>query len=104
MTIAIHNRQVYDDLRHLGASPKYLYRSVRGQISKVFGVPAVIGTSLIYTLYFIIMYFNDKLLTQMEVAGLLNCLLVLAGLSAVLWGFYRFTLHKVCRMLNVRKA
>lgn len=104
MTIAIYNRQVYDDLRHLGASQNYLYRSVREQISKVFGVPAVVGTVLIYTLYSIIMYFNDNLLTQMEIAGLLNCLLVVAGLSAVLWGFYRYTLHKVCRMLNIKKA
>lgn len=104
MTIAINNRQVYVDLKHLGAGPNYLYHSVRGQISRVFGVPAVVGVVMSYSLYFMIMYFNDLLLTPMEIAGLLNCLLVAAGLSALLWGFYRYTLLKVCRILDVRKA
>lgn len=104
MTIAINNRQVYDDLKHLGAGPNYLYHSVRGQVSKVFGVPALVGTVMIYVLYVMIMYFNDQLLTPTEMTGLMNCLLVVAGLSTLLWGFYRYTLRKVCKMLNVKKA
>jgi len=104
LTIALNNRQVYDDLKHLGATPNYLYRSIRGQITKVYGVPAVVGTSMIFVLYTMIMFFNDNRLTQSEISGLLNCLLLIAALSALLWCFYRFTLHKVCRMLDVKKA
>ncbi len=102
LTIAISNHQVYDDLRHLGASPDYLYSSIRGQISKVYGVPAVVGTSLIYVLYAMIMYFNDCMLSPSEISGLIKCLFVTAVMSAIIWAFYRFTLHKVCQMLDVK--
>lgn len=104
LTIAMNNRQVYEDLRHLGAIPQYLYRSVRGQISKVFGVPGFVGTALIYIFYVMIMFFNDNRLTQSEISGLINCLFVVLGTSALIWVFYRFTLHKVCGMLNVKAA
>ncbi|BAK97918.1 putative ABC transporter permease protein [Oscillibacter valericigenes Sjm18-20] len=104
LTIAINNRQVYEDLRHLGATPQYLYRSVRGQISKVFGVPAFIGTSLIYIFYIMILFFNDNRMTKSEISGLINCLFVVLGMSAVIWAFYRFTLRKVCGMLKVNAS
>ena len=104
LTIAINNHQVYEDLRHLGATPQYLYRSVRGQISKVFGVPGFVGTALIYIFYGMILFFNDNRMTQSEISGLINCLFVVLGMSAVLWAFYRFTLHKVCGMLNVKAS
>ncbi len=102
MTIAINNRQVFEDLKRLGASPHYLYVTVRGQITKVFGVPGVVGTTMIYVLYAMIMYFNDNKLTQSETAGLMNCLLLVTAMSILLWGFYRFTLKRVLSMLAVR--
>ncbi|MGE4483667.1 MAG: FtsX-like permease family protein [Oscillospiraceae bacterium] len=104
LTIAINNRQVYEDLRHLGATPQYLYRSVRGQISKVFGVPGFVGTLLIYIFYSMIMFFNDSRMTPSEISGMINCLCVVLGMSAVIWAFYRFTLNKVCGMLNVKAS
>ncbi len=42
MTIALTNRQVYEDLRHLGASRAYLQDLVRGQVSRVFFVPGLV--------------------------------------------------------------
>ncbi len=43
MTIGMTNARVYDDLRHLGAPRSYLYRSVKGQVSRVFRVPILVG-------------------------------------------------------------
>ena len=102
MTIALTNRQVYEDMRKLGAPNAYLFRSVRGQVSRVFLVPALVGTSLIYAFYTMIMFFNDNRLTAQELAGMAMCLLVVAGISALCYLFYRLTLHKVCQSLNVR--
>ena len=102
MTIALTNRQVYEDMRKLGAPNAYLFRSVRGQVSRVFLVPALVGTSLIYAFYTMIMFFNDNRLTAQELAGMAMCLLVVAGISALFYLFYRLTLHKVCQSLNVR--
>lgn len=101
MTIALTNRQVYDDLRHLGAPRAYLYRSVRSQVKRVFLVPAVTGTALIYAFYAMIMYFNDDRITDTEIAGMTACLGVIAAVSALLYGVYRLTLKKVCRTLAV---
>ena len=101
LTIAQNNQQVYDDLRHLGASGNYLYRSVRGQITKVFGVPALVGTSLMFAFYAMIMYLNDNMFTESEIVGLGNCLIVIVVMSGIIWGFYRYTFKKVCKILNI---
>lgn len=101
MTIAMNNRQVYDDLRHLGAAPDYLYRSVKGQISKTFGAPALLGTLLIFSYFVMILYFNDGRFTQSELYALLVCLGVVLVMSLILWVFYRFTLRRVCEMLHI---
>ena len=47
MTLALASAQVYEDLRKLGASGAYLRRCIRGQLSRVWGVPIAIGTVLI---------------------------------------------------------
>ena len=102
MTIALTSRQVYDDMRKLGAPNAYLYASVRGQVSRVFLVPALTGTGLIYGFYAMIMYFNDNRLTLQELAGMAVCLAVVAAVSALFYGVYRFTLRSVCRSLKVK--
>lgn len=104
MTLAMTNRQVYDDLRHLGAPNRYLYRSVRSQVKRVFQVPILTGTGLIYAFYAMIMYFNDHRLTVNEVAGLGACLLLIAAVCALLYGVYRMTLRSVCRALGIRRS
>ena len=103
MTIALTNARVYDDLRHLGASNAYLFRSVRGQISRVFLVPAVAGTGLIWAFYLMILYFNSDPygFTSAEVAGMGACLAVIAAVSALLYAVYRITRRSVCRALRI---
>ena len=101
MTIALTNRRVYEDLRHLGAPNAYLFRSVKGQVSKVFLVPAIVGTAIISAFYVMIMYFNDNRFTPGEVAGMGTCAAVIAVLSLVLYGVYRFTRRNVCRSLGI---
>ena len=101
MTIALLNRRVYDDLRHLGAPNACLFRSVQGQVSRVFLVPAVVGTAVIFAFYTMILYFNDDRFTPGEFAGMAACAVVLVGLSLVLYGVYRFTRRSVCRSLSI---
>lgn len=105
MTIALTNAPVYDDLRHLGAPGAYLYHSARSQVKRVFLVPTVVGTALIYAFYTLIMYFNGdpNAITSSEAAGMLVCLVVVAAISALLYGIYRLTLRQVCTVLRVRR-
>lgn len=102
MTIALTNRRVYDDLRHLGAPNAYLFRSVKGQVSRVFLVPAIVGTGVISAFYGMILYFNDNRFTPGELAGMGTCAAVAAALSLVLYGVYRVTRRSVCRSLKIK--
>lgn len=101
MTLALTNARVYDDLRHLGASNAYLFQTVRGQVSRVFLVPTVVGTAVISAFYGMILYFNDNRFTPGEFAGMGTCAAVILVLSAVLYGVYRFTRRRVCRVLGI---
>ncbi len=103
MTIALTNARVYDDLRHLGAPNAYLFRSVKRQVSRVFLVPAVVGTAIISAFYLMIMYFNDNRFTPGEFTGMAACAAVIAALSAVLYGVYRLTRRSVCQALRIRQ-
>lgn len=102
MTIAINGRQLYDDLRHLGASNTYLYRTVRSQMKRVFCTPAIIGTCIIYAFYIMIMFFNDNRLSGSELIGMAVCLLLIGAVSGMFYGVYRLTLKKVCAVLQIR--
>ena len=101
ITIAISNKKIHDDLRHLGASNDYLNNCAKSQVKKVFLVPIMTGTSLIYIFYSMIMFFNDNRLTLYEIAGLLVCLALIAIISFVLYLIYRLTLKKVCNILKI---
>lgn len=101
MTIALNNRRVYEDLGKLGASRAYLYASVRGQVSRVFTVPAITGTGVIYAFYAMIMYANDGRLSMSEIYGMGACLLLILGVSLLLYAVYRLTLRRVCRALDI---
>ena len=103
MTIALINRQVYDDLRHLGASRAYLRHSVRGQVKRVFFVPIAVGTAGILGLYLMILYFNGSPhgYTPNEIAGIAVCLVLIAVCSLMLYCIYRKTLKSVWRTLRI---
>ena len=102
LTIALTNRSVYDDLRHLGAPPDYLHHSATSQVRRVFLTPALFGTIVISAFYCMMMYFNDNQLTAGECYGLGLCGLVIAAVSALLWVVYRMTRRKVCSVLSLR--
>ena len=106
LTIGLTNARVYDDLRHLGAPRKYLYHSVKGQVSRVFRTPILVGTILIYAFYTLIMVGNGSPagISPSEGAGMLVCLSVIAVISLLLYGVYRLTLKKVCAVTIDRTA
>lgn len=103
MTIALTSARVYDDLRHLGAPNAYLFRAVRGQVSRVFLVPALTGTGLIWAFYMIILYFNGTPygFTGSELQGMATCGVVVAAVSALLYLVYRLTRGSVCHALHI---
>lgn len=101
LQLAMSNQQVYEDLRRLGAGRNYLYQSVKGQISRVWFVPILVGTLSIITFYTTILFFNDGMFSPGELVGMGYCGSIILVLSLLLFMFYRFTLKKVCSILKV---
>lgn len=102
-TLMLSNAWVYEDLRKLGASNLYLKKTAQGQIKRVFFSPILIGTILMLGFYTLILLANggDMVLDQNERMSLSVCLLVVAAMSAVFYGFYRFTLNKSWHTLHL---
>ena len=102
-TLMLSNAWVYEDLRKLGASNRYLKKTAQGQIKRVFFSPILIGTVLMLGFYTLILLANggDMVLDQNERMSLSVCLLVVAAMSAVFYGFYHFTLNKSWHTLHL---
>lgn len=102
MTLAINNKQVYEDLKRLGAGRDYLFATVKSQVSKVIVAPVVIGTVLIALLYVMILYMNDGgFFSKGEIAGLMSCMAVIGVISIGIYSFYHYNLRKVCSLLEI---
>lgn len=101
LTIAVSNQQMYDDLRHLGAKRDYLYRAIKGQVSKVLWIPIGIGTTGIYAFTFLLMYANSGGIDTGEWVSIAIDTGLVAVVSIILWVVYRITLGKVCKILGV---
>ena len=102
-TLMLSNAWIYEDLRKLGASNRYLKKTAQGQIKRVFFSPILIGTVLMLGFYTLILLANggDMVLDQNERMSLSVCLLVVAAMSTVFYGFYRFTLNKSWHTLHL---
>lgn len=103
MTLVMTNAWVYEDLRKLGASNAYLRKTARGQISRVFKAPIIVGTLLIFGFYTLILYGNSEgsSITPSEWVGLGTCLMVVTVVSGLLYGLYRLTLRSTYKELNI---
>ncbi len=101
-TLMLSNAWVYEDLNKLGASGAYLRKTVKGQIQRVFLPPVLIGTLLMLGFYCLILIGNggDGMIDSSERMGFAVCLGIVAAMSAVFYGLYRFTLKKAWDTLH----
>ena len=99
--VALKNSHIFMDLEKLGANKKYLRGLLKGQISKCFVLPTVMGCLLMFIYELLIMWQNDGVMTAGEVgiAGLM------AVVIAVIWGYqfflYRISLKKSEKILKI---
>lgn len=78
-TIGLNSKQVYDDIRKLGADDNYILRCIKGQLRKVFAFPTLIGIGIIYLYQCVIYLQNDGFFRPYEVkAAVLNLGICLA--------------------------
>lgn len=101
VTVALMNRRIYEDLKKLGASGNYLRQTVRNQTSRLFFVPVLTGTVMILCFYGMILYFNDNGFSGSELAAARTILLIVAAVSALIYGLYRILLRKIEKSLGL---
>ena len=77
------------------------FRTVRGQVSRVFVTPCIVGTTGIFALYAMIMYLNDNRFTFQELVGMAACLIVVMVGTLVIYGVFRSARKQVCNLLGI---
>ena len=64
--IALSNKQVYEDVRKLGADNAYILKCVKDQLKKVYLMPTIIGVGIIYLYQILIFFQNDGYFSKAE--------------------------------------
>ena len=104
MTIILNNRYVFEDLKRLGASPAFLQKEIRAQAGPVFKIPSLVGMTVMYLLYALLMFGNDGKITATELVGLGACFFILVAFAAVYYLIYRCTLKNMWRIIHTTES
>lgn len=90
VTIAMDNRQLFEDLNKLGANQAYVVRVIRMQLRKIISYPAAAGGGITSLFMVLLYYFNDMRIDAFEVK-----MLCAECLMAVLCGVFMYILYRV---------
>lgn len=94
VTIAIDNRQLFMDLKKLGANEAYEMRVLKQQLSKIFAYPALAGSALVLLFALFLTVFNDMRLQPFEIKILLmECAMIILN-ALYFYIVYRISLRK----------
>lgn len=102
VTIGIDNKQLFSDIKKLGASDKYIENNIKKQLAKVFIYPTVIGSIFIYMLFLTIFYGNSGgNISSGEMLGLIVGLLIILVVILLMFVIYKFSILKVKRIADI---
>ena len=59
ITLATRNKQVFDDIKKLGANNAYIHRILSSQIKKVYTLPTIVGIVMMMFFYTLMLWQND---------------------------------------------
>lgn len=101
VTIAINNKNLFDDLKRLGANHRYIEQCIKAQLKKVFTIPTIIGSISIYLLYFAILYGNSGSITPSEWIALRINLEIVLGACLFMYLIYKLSLKKFKTIVHI---
>lgn len=101
ITIAMDNRQLFEDLKKLGADDAYEDKVVRVQLRKIFAYPVAMGCIVVGIFSLFLTYFNDMRLQAFEVSMLLMEVFLMAIIAGVMYGVYRLAYGKTKRIVGI---
>ena len=101
ITIGLSNQQLFEDLRRLGANNHYIRKCVVSQLNKLFILPTVLASILIYGFTLLMFSTNDGQFTSNEMNALMmdSVLLILVILYQVI--IYGVSFRKIKGILKI---
>ena len=100
ITIAMDNRQLFEDLRRLGTDDAYEEKVIKVQLRKIFAYPVAVGCTVVGLFSLFLTYFNDMRLQAFEVNMLLLEVLLMIFIAGVLYVVYRIAYGKMRRIVG----
>lgn len=103
ITIALDNRQLFEDLKKLGADDVYEENVIRVQLRKIFAYPVAMGCMVVGVFSLFMTYFNDMSLQVFEVKMLLMEGVLMLCIAGVLYGVYRLSYGKTKGIVGISR-
>lgn len=94
ITVAMDNRQLFENLRRLGANDAYAKRVIKLQLRKIFAYPVTAGCTVVGVFSLFLTYFNDMGIQAFEVKMLLMELVLMALIAGVMYCVHRLAYGK----------
>ena len=101
ITIAMDNRQLFEDLKKLGADRAYVKQVIRVQLRRIFAYPVAAGGAISGGFSLLLTYFNDMSLQVFEVKMLMAEILLMAAIVGVMYGVYRGAYRTAGRIAGI---
>lgn len=101
VTIAMDNRQLFEDLKKLGADNAYEESVMKVQLRKIFVYPVAAGCMVTGIFSLFLTWFNDMNLQIFEVKMLLMELFLMALIAGILYGVYRLAYRRTKQIAGI---
>lgn len=102
VTIGLDNKQLFSDIKKLGAKNEYIEKNIKKQLAKIFIYPTIIGSTFTYMMYLTVFYGNSGgNISQGEFLGLGVGLVIILIVILFMFIIYKFSLEKVKRIAEI---
>ncbi|GCF93996.1 ABC transporter permease [Enterococcus florum] len=100
-TMGIMNKQLFDDLKRLGANNQYIKQCITRQLNMIFIVPAVVATVLISVFTGLMFWMNDNQLSSSEISAAKMDVAIVLMIAAFLGIIYYASMRKIKQILDI---
>ncbi|MEG1868790.1 MAG: FtsX-like permease family protein [Clostridiales bacterium] len=102
ITLGINNKDLFDDLKRLGANKKYIENVIKQQLVKLFFYPTAVGSLAIMLFYTLILYGNSGGNFNLgEILALVVDMVIIIIVGLFMYFIYRLSLKKVKKIINL---
>jgi len=101
ITIGLESKDLFQNLKKLGANEDYINKCLKRQLSKVFIYPCIVGSALTFTLFCMILWANNNQIEYYEwVAIGINAILT-SIMFLIMFLVNKFTYRKVKMLIEL---